>query len=106
MAPDAPLPPGMSPDVIFEDLSKVPNLAKAHGILMSLTFLIMFPLGSFIIRSSRTRNMIWFHTAFQVVGWGMMLGGLVMGIKMANILGRVQSSYWILFYCTLLTFLL
>lgn len=68
MPPGAQLPPGMSPDVIFEDLPKIPNLAKAHGILMGLAFVVVFPVGSFIIRSSRTRNMIWFHTACQVVG--------------------------------------
>lgn len=97
MPPEAQLPPGMSPDVIFEDLSKIPNLAKSHGILMGITFVTIFPLGSFIIRSSRSRNMMWFHTACQVVGWVMMLGGLATGIKMANILDRVRSLYRILF---------
>lgn len=106
MPPEAQFPPGMSPDVVFEDLWKVPNLAKAHGTLMGLTFVIVFPLGTFIIRSFRTRNMIWFHSACQVVGWGMMLGGLAMGIKMASILDRVRSPYIILFCSLLLTFLL
>lgn len=90
MPPGAQLPPNMNSNVIFEDLPKIPNLAKAHGILMGLAFVVVFPLGSFIIRSSKTRNMIWFHTACQLVGWGMMLGGLATGIKMGNILDRVR----------------
>lgn len=84
------LPPGMSPNVIFEDLPLVPNLAKSHGILMGLTFVVIFPLGSFIIRASRKRNMVWFHVGCQIVGWGMMLAGLAMGIKVAKILDLVS----------------
>ena len=86
------LPPGISPNVIFEDLPLIPNLAKAHGILMGLVFVVIFPLGSFIIRSSKSKNLVWFHVAAQIIGWGMMLGGLATGIKMANILDRVYLS--------------
>lgn len=87
--PGGQLPPGINPNIIFEDLPLVPNLAKAHGVLMGLVFVVIFPLGSFIIRASRKRNLVWFHAASQVVGWGMMLGGLAMGIRLGNILDRV-----------------
>ena len=89
MPPGGQLPPGINPNIIFEDLPLVPNLAKTHGILMGLVFVVIYPLGSFIIRASRTRNMVWFHVACQVVGWGMMLAGLAMGIRMGKILDRV-----------------
>lgn len=84
------LPPGVSSGVIFEDLPLIPNLAKSHGILMGLVFVIVFPLGSFIIRVSRTKNLVWFHVACQIIGWSMMLGGLATGIKLARILDKVD----------------
>ncbi|SPO03148.1 uncharacterized protein DNG_05830 [Cephalotrichum gorgonifer] len=86
------LPPGISPNAIFEDLHKVPDLAKTHGVLMGLVFVIIFPLGSFIIRLSRKRNMVWFHTTCQIIGWALMLAGLSMGIKLANILDLLHKN--------------
>lgn len=85
------LPPGISPNVIFEDLHLIPDLAKTHGILMGLVFVVIYPLGSFIIRASRAKNLVWFHVGAQFVGWAIMLGGLAVGVRMAKILDRVRS---------------
>ena len=90
--PGGQVPPGVNPNVIFEDLHLVPDLAKAHGVLMGLVFVVIFPIGSFVVRASRAKSTVWFHVACQVTGWVMMLAGLAMGIKMGKILDRVSCD--------------
>jgi len=82
-----------NPNIIYEDLPKVPSLAKAHGSLMGLAFVVIFPVGAVLIRVVRTKNAIWIHTTCQFVGWVLMIGGLACGIKMGKILDRV-SLFW------------
>ena len=88
-SPSLPRPPTMNPNIIFADLSKVPSLAKAHGIAMGIAFVILFPLGAFLIRFVRSKHFIWIHAGCQLVGWFLMIAGLATGIKMGKILDRV-----------------
>lgn len=79
----------MNPNIIFADLPKVPSLAKAHGIAMGIAFVVLFPLGAFLIRFVRSKHAIWIHAGCQLVGWVLMIAGLATGIKMGKILDRV-----------------
>jgi len=88
----SPGPPGLSlnPNIIYEDLPKVPSLATAHGTLMGLAFVVILPLGAVLIRVVRSRVSVWIHAACQLVGLALTIAGLAMGIRMAKILDRVR----------------
>lgn len=87
--------PGFDPNIIFEDLPKVPSLAKTHGILMGLAFVLVLPMGAVFIRIPNLKYGLWLHIGCQLVGWVLMIAGMAMGIKMANILDLVRcSSYF------------
>lgn len=80
----------MNSNIIFADLPKIPSLAKAHGITMGISFVVLFPLGAFLIRLVRAgRYTVWIHAACQLLGWMLMLVGLATGIRMGKILDRV-----------------
>lgn len=82
-----------NPNIIYADLPKVPSLAKAHGILMGLTFAVILPLGALIIRIPNLKYGVWMHAAWQLIGWACMIAGMVMGIRMGNILDRVSYAH-------------
>jgi len=81
--------PLSNPNILYEDLPKVPSFAKAHGSLMGLAFVIIMPMGAVIIRTVRGKNAVWIHAACQLLGWVLMVGGLATGIRLGNILDRV-----------------
>lgn len=79
-----------NPNIIYADLPKVPSLAKTHGILMGLTFAVILPLGALLIRIPNVKYGVWIHAGWQLIGWACMIAGMVMGIRMGNILDRVS----------------
>jgi hypothetical protein len=76
--------------VIPELFYLVPTYAKTHALLMSITFVIIFPLGAWIARLVRSSKTVWLHASVQLIGWMMMLAGLAIGTRMATILGKVR----------------
>ena len=77
--------------IIFEELHLVPKYAKAHGIVMSLSFTVMMPLGVLAIRFLRVKETIWIHVVWQMLSWILMLSGLATGIRVGKILDRVSD---------------
>ncbi|PLB50662.1 hypothetical protein P170DRAFT_445933 [Aspergillus steynii IBT 23096] len=78
--------------IIYEDLHLVPKYAKAHGIVMSLAFTVMMPLGVFAIRFLRVKGTIWIHVVWQLLSWILMLAGLATGIRVGKILDRLHNN--------------
>ncbi|EFY94379.1 eukaryotic cytochrome b561 domain protein [Metarhizium robertsii] len=81
-----------NPNIIYADLPKVPSLAKTHGILMGLTFAVILPLGALLIRIPNVKYGVWIHAGWQLIGWACMIAGMVMGIRMGNILDRLHNN--------------
>lgn len=90
---DQMLPTGIDPNIDFANLYKVPNYAKAHGTLMGLAFVVVYPFGAITIRLVKAKNVVWIHAACQLTGWVVMITGLAMGISMASILDLVSVMY-------------
>ena len=91
-------PPGGSTgpsgsNIIFQDLPKLPSLATAHGTVMGLAFIVVMPLGVFLIRFVRSKNSVWIHAACQLLGLALMVTGLATGIRMAKIIDRVRLPF-------------
>lgn len=76
--------------VIPELFYLVPTYAKTHASLMSIAFVIIFPLGAWIARLVRSSKTVWLHASVQLIGWMMMIAGLAIGTRMATIIGRVR----------------
>ncbi|OQD84849.1 hypothetical protein PENANT_c011G10889 [Penicillium antarcticum] len=81
-----------SAEVIYEDLPLVPKYLKIHGIVMGLAFAVMMPLGVLIIRISKVKGTIWIHAGWQLVSWALMIAGLVSGIRVGQILDRLENN--------------
>ena len=55
----------------------------AHGAIMGLTFVIVFPLGAVIIRLCSIKALVWVHAMVQIFGYILALAGLGLGIFIA-----------------------
>ena len=80
------------PNIIFQDLPKVPSLATIHGSTMGLAFAIFMPLGAILIRFLRVKHIVLVHASCQLAGLALTIAGLGSGIRLAKIIGRVRSS--------------
>ena len=52
----------------------------AHGVLMSLAFVVFFPLGAVLVRVLKIRSTAWIHSGTQVVGYLIALVGMGLGV--------------------------
>ena len=89
------------PNAKYDQFYKIPSLTTAHGTLMGLTFVVILPLGSIIIRLVKSKHGVWIHAACQMIGWVLMLAGLAKGIQLADIVDIVSMSphscsHWLL----------
>ncbi|KAK3721553.1 DOMON domain-containing protein frrs1L [Vermiconidia calcicola] len=66
-----------------EDHAAIPTYLKAHGPLMGIAFVLVFPLGAWIVRLSKVT--VWVHASIQLLGWMMMLAGLALGIRLGRL---------------------
>ncbi|KAH6701289.1 integral membrane protein [Leptodontidium sp. MPI-SDFR-AT-0119] len=82
----------VSATVLYQDLNLVPALAKAHGLVMSIAFVVAFPLGALLIQVLKSKRRVWIHISLQLVGWVLMLTGLATGIRVGKILDRLHSN--------------
>lgn len=98
--------PFANAELIFEDFPLVPGLARAHGILMGLSFAVFFPLGALLLRAIKGKWAVRAHVACQMLGWICMLAGLGTGIRLASIIDyvwlRSRLAPWTTFQLTFL----
>lgn len=63
---------------------KIAERAKiAHGTIMGLAFVIVYPLGAILIRLFSFSGLIWVHAATQAFAYLMALTGLGLGVYIA-----------------------
>ncbi|KAF7875135.1 hypothetical protein EAF04_002307 [Stromatinia cepivora] len=65
-------------------LSHYKKMLIAHGVLGSLAFVILFPLGAVAIRICNFRNLLWLHAGWMVGAYMIVLASLGMGVWLAN----------------------
>jgi len=78
---------------IDSGLTKFDKILIAHGTLMSVSFLFLFPFGVSIIRflSSVVPSAVWTHAGFQIMTWFIVVIGFGMGYWMANL----TFTHWV-----------
>lgn len=73
---------GGSSDI--ENEIKIAGRAKiAHGTIMGLTFVIIYPLGAILIRLLSFSGLVWVHAATQIFAYILALTGLGLGVYIA-----------------------
>ncbi|KAF7125598.1 hypothetical protein CNMCM5793_001837 [Aspergillus hiratsukae] len=78
--------------IIYQDLHLVPSYAKAHGILMSVAFVLILPFGATLLCLFKSKHAVWIHVGIQLTGWGLMLGGLATGLRVGKIIDRLHNN--------------
>jgi hypothetical protein len=63
---------------------------------MSLVFIVLMPVGVFVIRLCKGKNAIWIHAGWQTLSWILIIAGLASGIRVGKILDRVGSLSFML----------
>lgn len=81
----------IGPNANSDKFGKLPMLTISHGTLMGLSFAIIFPLGSLLIRL-KSKYALPVHIACQLIGWICMIAGLSMGVQLADILDIVSAG--------------
>lgn len=76
----------------------MPDLAKAHGTVMGVTFVIVFPLGAVLMRVAKFKGAVWVHAAVQLLGWALMIAGLGLGVRLGKIVDYVSPAclFWLM----------
>lgn len=69
------------------------NILIAHGVIMSLAWVIFFPLGALIIRAISARYTIHMHSITQIFAYVLALIGMSLGIYVALKPDNVISDY-------------
>lgn len=62
----------------------VDRVTKAHGVVMGLAFVVLFPLGALLMRLFSFRGLVWVHAGNQILTYSLAIAGLGMGIWIAN----------------------
>ncbi|KAI9846772.1 MAG: hypothetical protein M1837_003621 [Sclerophora amabilis] len=60
------------------------NVVIAHGVLMALAFVLLFPLGALTIRILRSRRLVWIHGGAQLFAFSIAIAGFGMGVWIAT----------------------
>lgn len=67
---------------VSNDFSKVQSYDKAHGVIMGLTVVLLFPLGAL---SMRIFGRPWLHATLQIFSFILLIVGLGLGIELAHL---------------------
>lgn len=76
------------------------NLPRAHGIVMSVVFLGLLPLGALTVYIQRTKKIKYIHAPIQAVSTILLIVGLALGVKLGQNIKLVDGSHQIIGYVT------
>ena len=80
----------------FSSISQEQTMLLAHGVLASLVFVAIFPIGGILIRLAKFTGLIWVHAGLQMLGYLFYIIAFGMGIYMASNLGLMTSAHAII----------
>lgn len=65
----------------------------AHGVLASLAFVILFPMGAITIRLASFPGVVWFHAAFQVFAYIIYIVAFGLGVYLATEMNLMDNYH-------------
>lgn len=66
-----------------DSISTIDLIARVHGSLASIAFLVLFPTGAILIRLASFPNLVWVHAALQVLSYVVFVAAAGLGIHLA-----------------------
>lgn len=66
---------------------------RCHGVLASVAFVLLFPLGGILIRVGNFPGLIWAHAALQMVAWALFVTAVGLGIYYGNTAGLLHEKH-------------
>lgn len=81
------------------DITQAMNYGRIHGILAALAFVVLFPVGSVLMRVVPGRFAIWAHAAAQVLGFGTYVAAAGLGIYLVTIV-RTPAGGLVRSFCS------
>jgi hypothetical protein len=78
-------------------IEKMKKIRTAHGIITSLSVLIWFPLGVFLLRLLKVKKTVWWHAIWQGIGLCLMIAGFGMGRWLSG-KAKVSRTYFSTFF--------
>jgi hypothetical protein len=76
--------------------AKYPAILKAHGIIMPVAFVLMFPIGAIAIRTLSFPGLIWVHAGWMVLTYLLAIAGMALGIWLANTTHQLDRAHAII----------
>lgn len=84
------LPHDVLTNIVPLTMNFVLRSVYAHGVLMSLAFVVMFPLGALSIRLFNFKGIIWLHAGLQMLAFAVALSAFGLGVANAAWQQRVR----------------
>jgi hypothetical protein len=72
------------------------DLLKAHGIILPVAFVLMFPIGAIAIRMLSFPGLVWVHAGWMVLSWLLAIAGMGLGIWLANTSRQLDTAHAII----------
>lgn len=69
---------------IAQNYAKRNKAVIAHGVVMGLSFALLFPLGAILIRLLSFSGLVWFHAGLQVLALALAIAGMGLGIYIVS----------------------
>jgi hypothetical protein len=92
LAVDSFAQPNAPVDQSSYDASTYNNVLLAHGIVYAIAFALVFPTGALLLRLFPSRDLVWCHTAVQIVGIIFMFAGFGLGCWLCAQYSPVSKS--------------
>ncbi|RDW70373.1 hypothetical protein BP5796_08770 [Coleophoma crateriformis] len=67
----------------------IPSYEKAHGIIMGIAVVLLFPIGAMLMRTGLG---LWTHGLVQLLALALLLGGFGVGVKLADVTGLLYKG--------------
>lgn len=65
----------------------------AHGVIMTVAFIAMFPLSALLLHLSTSSNTVAFHATLQLITLGVSVAGMALGIVLARDIGQMKHHH-------------
>lgn len=82
-APTPTIPSNSGSSDIENEFKRAGRIRRAHGAIMSLAFVIVYPVGAILIRLLSFSGLVWVHAATQIFAYMMAITGLGLGVYIA-----------------------
>ncbi|KAH6856273.1 hypothetical protein B0I37DRAFT_351354 [Chaetomium sp. MPI-CAGE-AT-0009] len=77
------------PWLLGADMSQLLDYRRIHGILAATAMVVLFPVGSVIVRVVPGRFAVWVHAVFQMLAWGVYVAAVGVGIYLVTLVDGV-----------------